>query len=134
MKQLIIVAVVGYSAWWIYENKWSYSDSSLALQAEAINKIVPMRMSSEITLNSVEAKPGKTMVYNAEFFMPSRLLPPNTAEMLNSDKTRKDIAGALCKEKIVAKWLKHGARLVFSISAKDGEPITDITFTGDDCP
>ena len=64
MKRLVVLFVLGYAAYWFYENKWSYSDSSLEIQAKAMNRSLPRRLSTELTLISVETKPGKILTYN----------------------------------------------------------------------
>lgn len=134
MKKLIIVAVLGYAAYWVYENKWSYSDSSLEMQAQVVNKTLPQKISPELTLVSVETKPGQIMVYNAEFFMDSKYLPPNAAETLSSNQVRQGVAAALCKEKVVVKGMKHGATIIYAFHSRDQVPITEISFTAADCP
>jgi hypothetical protein len=133
MKKMIIVAVLGYLAYWIYENKWSYSESSLEIQAKAMNQTLPKKMSPELTLLSVETKPGKMMVYRVQFFMDAKYLPPNAGDNLNTPALRNEVSKALCTEKVVRKGMQRGATIIYAFESRDGQPITEISFTDKDC-
>jgi len=104
-----------------------YSAESLRAASEAINKMLPAYIGTEMQLVHTSVNAGR-FVY--EF----RLVNVRaTAEALQTPVNREEIRKAACAEKQAREFLSHDVRLLYRIAAADGRPLAAIEITGADC-
>lgn len=134
MKKAFILAILGYLAFWFYENKWAYSDMNLKKQVEEFNKNMPIKSpDGDFTFTSVETEPGKILIYNIELMHSADLLPENAAEDFKSPSRRKNFVPSMCTASGLESFLRHGITLVYSVRTKDKVHLGDIKVTAADC-